>query len=328
MAQHNGSFRTAYVLDESKLTRLIDVIDDEYKALQERSEDDLDYSLQFKIWKGTRSSIQLSSLDEVLGQDNPVRNRISRLFIKGSLGTNIIEIDFQDAGKLSREDNLYLTVVGEDARWVRSVTSTVEEQLERSFVNSIFYWLNIRRQHLDARRRDSRVFFLVIQFVLAATFASLISTILFRGETRPTSTTMWLTEDQLTEYSRQLSEVETDEEKLSLLLQIQNQQITNLARQPQVSEESSVLLTTIRNFRPQLWPSILILLPLLLILSVFVYLLRYCYPIAVFAWGDCKDWYKGVEERRKSLWSVVIISMAIGIISNLFVFGISPFLNQ
>jgi len=47
-----------------------------------------------------------------------------------------------------------------------------------------------------------------------------------------------------------------------------------------------------------------------------------CYPWAVFVWGDIEQHYTALLARRKSLWTVIVSALIIGVLTNLFVASI------
>lgn len=72
--------------------------------------------------------------------------------------------------------------------------------------------------------------------------------------------------------------------------------------------------------------SALLLVPALLTILSLAYLIKYCYPGSVFLWGDFIEHYNAIIERRKFVWNAIVISLLVGILGNLFVFGLSPFM--
>src|SRR5688500_458045 len=73
------SYGVAFVLDRSKLTRLFDLCDQRFSELG----GDAKYSLETGLKNGTH--VVLTSIDQLLAQDNTVRNPIVSLKI--SIGT-------------------------------------------------------------------------------------------------------------------------------------------------------------------------------------------------------------------------------------------------
>ena len=63
-------------------------------------------------------------------------------------------------------------------------------------------------------------------------------------------------------------------------------------------------------------------LTLLIAMMDFAYLYKRCYPILVFAWGDCGDQYKTIQAKRSFIWGGIFLSLLVGVLGNLFVVGV------
>jgi hypothetical protein len=68
--------------------------------------------------------------------------------------------------------------------------------------------------------------------------------------------------------------------------------------------------------------------PVLVIVGSLLYLIGKCYPSAVFLWGDVGEWYERLVGRRRAVWQLVVGATLIGILSNLFVFGLADYLRR
>jgi hypothetical protein len=131
------------------------------------------------------------------------------------------------------------------------------------------------------------------------------------SQRRTTADKMWLTSADLKEFQTSLGSksILTAED----LSKIWTRQIRNV-----VAEGGSSSLRNLWN-----WQLLLVLLPLAIILGSFVYLLAKCYPPAVFVWGDAKDWYATLLQRRQQVWYVIILGLVIGLVANMGVFGLA-----
>jgi hypothetical protein len=76
------------------------------------------------------------------------------------------------------------------------------------------------------------------------------------------------------------------------------------------------------------WRFWLVLSPVVIIAFAVFYLFKTCYPSAVFLWGDMEEWYGKLLRRRSIIWQVIVISMSVGILSNLFVFGLAGYFKK
>ena len=66
-----------------------------------------------------------------------------------------------------------------------------------------------------------------------------------------------------------------------------------------------------------------VIVPILASFASVMYLYVKCYPPAIFSWGDAEEWYKTLLSRRKTVWSFLYGSLILGIVANLFVFGLT-----
>jgi hypothetical protein len=76
------------------------------------------------------------------------------------------------------------------------------------------------------------------------------------------------------------------------------------------------------------WRLMLVLLPVLIISASLIYLITTCYPMAVFDWGDAKEWYEQLFNRRQQVWYVVIFGLLIGLVVNMGVFGLEGLIQH
>jgi hypothetical protein len=69
----------------------------------------------------------------------------------------------------------------------------------------------------------------------------------------------------------------------------------------------------------------LIGVPILVAISAAIGAVLFFYPAQAFVWGDQHEYHTTLAERRKFLWYGVVFSLAIGVLGNLFVLGVSTF---
>jgi hypothetical protein len=69
-----------------------------------------------------------------------------------------------------------------------------------------------------------------------------------------------------------------------------------------------------------------LVIPLVILVACGFILLATCYPTAVFYWGDEVQRYANLLQRRKVLWSIIIGVPIIGLLANLLVIGVVPWL--
>jgi hypothetical protein len=285
-----------FVAEESKVTRLLAVIEQKF------AERNTEVHKRFEAHLSGGKIYETANLSDVFRLDNSSRNRVTRLVINCTSTNKEHEVRVDFDGRFPVD--VTLNVLSTDYRWTSDVTSVAEEQVERTLQSS--FW---------CRMRGSRqsIFLLPILFGLMVSGA--VS--LFDPHSSDTlSRSMWLTHDDIVAFDNTLATAKhlTPEQ----VAEVVTRQLANLARVQQRGA-FPVPFTD--------WRLLLIILPGAAAIVTFVYLIACCYPMAVFSWGDVEQWYQDLVTRRKTIWSVLIGSLAVGILANLFVFGLSGFLH-
>lgn len=294
----SNSYKSVFVLDASKMSRLLNVIEGRFKDL----EGQMDSVFETTNRKG--KLLSASNVDAILDLDNPVKNPITRFTIRYHKGKeypqNFCQVDFD-----SRDSEVDVEVRGENSKWVNGLFAEVEEQVERTFVRSLIYRVKTSgfpRQLVP----------------LVALFISMIALVSFGFTSRPTtySKSDHLSPsdiDTLLEISR---DTLNQDQRVDFLFELHQRQISNLyeANQEATSGFSEVFgsldLRTLAVF-----------LPVILIVLALSYLYTKCYPGSVFLWGDLVEHYNYILSKRKWVWNTIIVSLIVGILGNLFVFG-------
>jgi len=62
--------------------------------------------------------------------------------------------------------------------------------------------------------------------------------------------------------------------------------------------------------------------PFLIMLTALGYLYLRCYPGAIFLWGDAEEWYTAILNKRKFIWSTIVVALILGIVLDLFTLAI------
>jgi hypothetical protein len=122
---------------------------------------------------------------------------------------------------------------------------------------------------------------------------------------------MWLTDQDLKEIESLQSAPNFSKSKAE---EVVSRQIRNLTQARK--DRRSILAWAIQ------WRTIFLVVPFVLILAALSHLYFSCYPQAVFLWGDAEEWYKGILNRRTVVWTSIIIAFGVGVLGNLFVFGL------
>jgi hypothetical protein len=284
-----------FVLDSSKLTRLMNVIKEALAPLADPRAD------SFLLFLSDYRHVDLDALDHVLALDNSTRARVQRLSILCGAGhntdgspRNAITLAFEGTNR--PRHMIRISVEGESTKWVSNTFSVVEEQVERTFNSS--FWA---RMIADPKAH-------VIMVALAGLTLGLLTVgIPYLLESQLWKS-MWLTSDDLRELSQTPGILLGDGSVLPS--ELLKRQLVNLAAE---QDRSRFQLF-------QDWRVYVVLLPFFIMAGSLVYLTR-LYPPAVFLWGDAEEWYRGIQRRRDILWNVVIGSLLLGFVTNLAVFA-------
>lgn len=291
-------YRVPFVVETSKLNRLLSVARERLNNAPGIKKE------KFEVRSSRNRAFETESFDEVLALDNPTGNRVESFAITckavgdDNKHTHLIGAEFDGSAPV----DISLFVESEEPKWAADTFSAIEEQVERMIQTSPL-----------AKLRSS---------LLAEVFLPFIALVLLLGiaafalRSNRMSEHMWLSQDDI----RQLSQTSNSPPQgLELYQNITKRQMRNLT-----SEQAEGFIPS--KYRD--WRILVIAIPILVAIGAIAYLYSACYPTAVFAWGDAEDWYDGIVQKRKTIWSILIGSLAIGVIGNLFVFGLTTFPNR
>lgn len=286
-------FRSAYVLDEAKLRRMLGVLDQSF------SESGSDYNIRFETGHPQRKVTTVNSLEQLLLLDNSKKHPIKSLRITATTANHKAgdeEPPSHKCGIFFDEADIFASVdyrvSSSDTRWVNNCSALLVEQIERTLQGSWFAKLNA-----NSLLRMTLLVMLPLLLVTAA--------ISWIGKSPSRiSTHMWLTDSNIAQISKSEEPVDPAE--------VLNMQIKNI--------QDSRLHSKLKWLKD--WRVYAAISPLVLVFICLAYLAFQCYPPTVFNWGDMGDHYEGLVGRRKILWSAVIIGVFVGLLSNLAVYGL------
>lgn len=275
----------AFILEDSNLQRMLDIVHASFGQSP--------YEIAFSVTLSGGKSLQFSSASDLLKHDNTVADPVHHLKViaAGSSTTSSCTIFFFG----ERHPNLSginVEVKSDEQRWANSLAAELEEQIERIKMPGILYQL---RQSVVFRNLLTT---LLIPLVFAASTLGL-----FMDHSKLSGA---LDERRAL---LQLSEAaKSIEEKVDFLVRAQ---VSALREKGSATIASAIKV-------PKLDAKLAVgLLPILISLALAWYLLRYCYPPAVFSWGDSGKHFQRLTERRKNLWSIVITVIVLGFLVNL-----------
>jgi len=300
------TYSASFLVDRSKMTRLSSIIDESF------TEADVRYTIQCKAYLSAGRIISTSTTDHILEIDNSKQNRLEQLTITASSDTIQPRAEepseyYCEIGFNGKKPNVEIKVRSIDTKWGYGLFSLLEEQIERTLQQGLLYQI-----------KPSGFASSVLMMLFVGILVSIITAFL-GGPFSGSDQTMWLTEADISELQRAFNDSSSVADPQILIIDVYKRQIQNLSSR---SDKVSLFPEWVGD-----WRFLVMLVPVLVILLTFGYLLATCYPSAVFLWGDCEEWYDAIVERRKMLWTVIIWSMIIGIISNLFVFGLGAFIS-
>lgn len=293
-------YHKPYLVDESKINRIKNIIEEKFTDLKVKPK------YKFDIFTKGHISYVFDNLEDLLSIDNSKKERVRELFItctedlvETSKAENKIEVHFH-----SKENTqICLRIQSENSKWANDTNSLIDEQIERTIQDGLMDKIAHRKWLI----LGVTVIFLFLLPSIIGFFSS--------------KQNGWIQLD-----SSDINRIEavlkdstfTATEKAAQIFLLNSEKWIN----QQKVQKRGVFYRTFTNLN-----SLFIVIPILVVAVSFIYLIFFCYPTSVFLWGDVKEWFKKIVNRRKAVWSLIIFSMLIGILSNLFVLGLSKLLT-
>jgi len=290
-ASASKTFTSAYLLDGGKLLRIQEVLEDEFKA------GDFQLEVEFAITHRDNTHSHLGSLDEVLRLDNTVLNPITELTIRArdpreDLRTQcVIRYDSDD------RSNVSVFVASTNRKWVDVLFSEVNKQVRRTLQTSTVYRV--------FKTASFKLMSIVATLILSTSLAT------WAGS-RASSDGSHLSGTQVASLLREADSARgSDLRKTQFLFDYLVSELRGQAANQPPS------IASLFRLKP-----LAIALPILVVVGCAVIAIVWFYPWAVFAWGDCEQIHDRAVTTRRFLWGTVILSLVIGIVGNLFVWGL------
>jgi len=291
-----------FVLDVSKLSRLLNVIEDRFQEISK------DFFSIFEITTKKGKTLTSHQIESIVEFDNAVNNPISEFTIRyqdiEDDPKNMCEIYFD-----KEESKIRIKIECTDPKKGNDLFAEVEEQLERTFVNSWLYSL----------KKLSFADMLMIPFVMMIVFVTFV--LLFIETPSSLDKSNYLTREEIVYFQEKQDLVREQSEKVNFIYELLQKQIQNIHSKNVATKSTSIIkFSSYLNYK-----TILIALPILIVTGGIFYIIK-LYPGSIFLWGDYKDHFASIIERRKFVWNTIIIALLVGVIGNLFVFGFSQYL--
>jgi hypothetical protein len=279
------TWNSGFVIDGAKLTRLHEVVDDRL------SEDGKSVTFEYVVSTARNKLSKRSNLDDVLKLDNTRKDPI-RAFSMTADGAGAKGVDIRATveftpPRLRRYDsaqrnNIRLTVAGTDNNLVNEVFASLYEQIERTLISP---WAQITALAIALG---------LFVFTVAAFLEPQVSL----GSSHLSSRDL----EALTPLAKNAHDTDS---RVNFLFEVRRHELDSMIRLHQgIGLRGASLIITI----------IIIVVAVALLL----YLGAFCYPGAVFAWGDYGEYYGALVARRKAIWKWLGVSLMGGILLTLF----------
>lgn len=296
MALISKHYLDCFTLEKSKLDRLVSLSREKLAGDSNKIEE------KYRVRHIDGTYLHVDSLDHLYRLHNSGRKQIEDLSVELSTQSNekpdetsLVELKFSGDRRWIGIDSV---VMGSDSKWVSETFALLEEQVERCIKRGFMY--------IPVPSSILRLALLVSLVVLIP----IVLLLLYLPE-RNLAYHMWLSKTDIQEIAAELKTSPTISADQSLA--ILNRQIANLNSQLQDKPIKAS------------WPIFFVIAPLLIILGAFAYLIRHCYPRAVFIWGDMEEWYQTIQRRKAFIWNTIFASTLLSVVSGLFLMGVDSF---
>ena len=297
----NKSFGATFILEKSKLLRLLNIIEEKYKSIGKKPKS------IFAIILKNGKQMGVNDIEHVLGHDNAIKNPIDFLGINYECHNEDDVIDCDITYSISKSE-IKVTVKSSNVRFANELFAEIEEQVERAIVKS---WIsNLKRTISSDPRRIAPLIVSIIMMLI------LIPIIILVEPQQNIYRNNFLSNSDIQHILKLSEKVQTIDDKINLLYKYNMLQLDNIKTNTNLYSFKNIFL----KFDLKL---IFILLPFFIIIFSFVYLLIYCYPGSLFLWGDYEDYYNRILNKRKFVFNTILVALFIGIIGSLFVYAFS-----
>lgn len=274
----------AFLLEDSNLQRMLGIVHGYY------GQDS--YQLTFSVVLSGGKKLKFDSVDDLLRHDNTVADSIHQLRIQAVNSEESLKCEIFFYGKeQSHLSGITINVESNEQRTATSLSAELEEQVERIKMPGIVYQL----RQLMSFKNILTTLLLSISILLSV----MPAVIDFSKASE--------TQEEAREILRLAESAKTQDAKIDILFRAQ---IADLQRKNPKSFSSEIKLPSI----DVKWA--IGLLPLVVCLVLLWYLVNYCYPPAIFSWGDSGKQFQQLIELRKNLWSVLFTVIVLGFLVN------------
>lgn len=287
--------KTPFILTDRKISRVVEVARERLDRVKG------EYFIQelFVVNFKNDKELKVDSLERVLSLDNSAKNSIQKISIHFTIDResehgNAIRVVFD--GTNNERSLIRLAANSPDLGWLQETMGALEEQLERAIPTDFIYSL----------KRRSPVTLVMVLYMIG------MVVVLLAGLTDSRVGPMKLPQDRVAELSAIQMAAKSDQDKIDFVFRYLSSTL------PEADTKSTAVKLFFSDYR-----TYLVAVPLLIGLLSAAAAIVFFYPKSVFAWGDCGEAYERTVERRKFIWYGVVASLAIGVLGNLFVLGVT-----
>lgn len=291
------NYAKPFILSKTKLIRIYEIVSRRFAEICNDKEIITMINVSLKNGKSRR----IDNIELLFDLDNSLTNNITFLSIFWKIGQKkdddftFISIDYISNPCPIRRSSISLEGESPSFTWLNETFAQLEEQIDRTIPSGLIYKM---------RNLPSELQTLIFLFIPLLLF---MITFLFINEPKISN----INAQSRIILNEKYKTAITIENKIDFLFDLASKQLGV----DKISKESPRHFLDVRTY--------FILSPILVTILIFLYLYFKCYPIYVFEWGDYEVYHAKLVERRKFLWNVIIGSLFIGIIANLFVYAVS-----
>jgi len=276
--ESSKSYHFGFILTESEIRRLIDVITDQFTKINSQDQVVLRLNTTFK----NGAIAETNSLDEILTQENTGSSEITRLKIEASLENdelNGISVEFVnvDAEEQTNSVSIRQQVHGVSRDWVFVTSSLIEERITK-----------LKRFALNQLGKTP-----LTKVIMSLLVPGIMMLILLFATNSVT--------DDMTTGTNKVEEL------------WKKGQLKDPVEAIIMLEKCRNNLTPLGILKKPVTVLILVSLPLIL---TYMFLLKY-YLVYVFCWGDYKELFEKKESIRKFVLGAVVIGLIVSVVGGL-----------
>ncbi len=256
---------SVFTVDKSKLSRLLNVIDERLKALGENP------VTTFEVETKRGKSFKTSNIDEILKHDNSVKNPITSFSIIMEAPEIWCHITYDKEDSVIR-----INIQADDSRKGNDLFAEIEEQIERSLIKNWVYKL----------KKYGKLEFLTFLLLLTSIvmIPLFIFTMISRTSFENIKNSDYLSSEDIAYLSKPIPISESELNKINYVYEYQSRKLKNIQASREKSNSNLFSMGKLPNIRV-----LLSILPFIIVLGGTYYTIWRTYIRSVFLWGDFEE---------------------------------------